>query len=87
MYNMGYSPKSKAIRVADPGGKCIFNPRNAVLFLDKDGKIRQYIAMCFNCRQIFYSSRKFKGTEYCEYKFELIKQYFISQGLEVGGHE
>jgi len=84
MYNMGYPRNSTELRIANPGSKCIFNPRNAVLFTDENGRIKQYIAICFHCHQVFYSSKKFRGTEYCEQKFELIKQYFISQGLKVG---
>ncbi len=85
LYNVGYTPvnNNHSLRIADPGGKC-FNPRNAILFVDKTGRVTQYIEICFQCHQIVYSSTKIKQTEYCEQKFELLKIYFLSQNIKIG---
>ncbi len=89
MYNVGFTPmKHKRPRikgeleVADPGSMCIFQPRHAILFIDSTGKVTQYISICFTCHQYYLSSRKIKYTVECENKYELLKSYFLSQGIK-----
>lgn len=89
MYNVGFTPmKHKRPRikgeleVADPGSMCIFQPRHAILFIDSTGKVTQYISICFTCHQYYLSSRKIKYTVECENKYDLLKSYFLSQGIK-----
>ncbi|MBS1522356.1 MAG: hypothetical protein JST50_15250 [Bacteroidetes bacterium] len=94
MYNVGFTPmKHKRPRlkgeleVADPGYMCIFQPRHAILFIDSTGKVTQYISICFTCHQYYLSSRKIKYTVECENKYELLKSYFLSQGIKYGAKQ
>ena len=89
MYNVGFTPmKHKRPRikgeleVADPRSMCIFQPRHAILFIDSTGKVTQYISICFTCHQYYLSSRKIKYTVECENKYDLLKSYFLSQGIK-----
>ena len=89
MYNIGFTPmKHKRPRikgeleVADPRSMCIFQPRHAILFIDSTGKVTQYISICFTCHQYYLSSRKIKYTVECENKYDLLKSYFLSQGIK-----
>jgi len=95
LYNIGFTPmKHKRPRtnvngiveleVADPGSMCIYQPRHAILFIDWAGKVTQYISICFTCHQYYLSSRKIKYTVNCENKYELIKSYFLAQGIKYG---
>jgi len=75
----------------DPGtihiasvNECNF-PRNAILFIDKSGKLRAYVLICFHCRRFVPSSEQesWYGA-FCDQKFELIRQFFISTGIRFG---
>jgi len=60
-------------------------PRNAILFIDKTGNLRAYVLICFHChrfepgpeRQTWYGA-------FCDQKFEMIRQFFISMGIKYG---
>jgi hypothetical protein len=95
LYNVGFTPMKykrpvvnvngiEELGVADPGSMCIYQPRNAILFIDSAGKVTQYISICFECHQYYLSSRKIKYTVNCENKYELIKSYFLAQGIKYG---
>ena len=84
LYNVGLTPvKGLRFEIADPGGKC-YNPRNAILFIDGQGKVTQYIEFCFECHRYYLSSIKIKNTVYCEQKYDLLKNYFLEQGIRYG---
>ncbi|MGZ3820272.1 MAG: hypothetical protein ACXVB6_06750, partial [Mucilaginibacter sp.] len=70
LYNVGFTPVKKIrhkkgaiyeIDVEDPGRMC-YEPRNAILFMDADGKVTQYIELCFTCHRYYLSSRNIKYT-------------------------
>ena len=85
LYNVGFTPiKKKLELVIDDPGRACYNPRNAVLFIDATGKVTQYIEFCFECHRYYLSSRKIKYTVNCENKYELLKSYFLSQGIQYG---
>jgi len=65
------------------GGGC-FDPRNALLFIDKDGKIFDYIEICFECHVADSKSREITLGAGCEQKFELLRQYLIGLGIKYG---
>jgi hypothetical protein len=84
LFNIGYTPvKPGRPSIYNPGGKC-FNPRNAVLFMDKNDRVLEYINICFECHQIEYSSDKIKRTDFCKQKFDLMKSYFLARGIKIG---
>jgi hypothetical protein len=83
LYNIGYTPMKGGLEIADPGGKC-YNPRNAILFIDKKGHVSEYIEFCFQCHKIEFSSKKIRKTEYCDDKFDLLRRYFLAQGIKIG---
>lgn len=83
MYNVGYTPVKLSFRISDPGASC-YNPHNAILFTDAQGTVNQYIELCFECQRYYLSSSKIKNTVYCDQKYELLKTFFLSQGIKYG---
>ena len=65
---------------------CYF-PRNAILFLDVDNRIKNFIEICFECRRTRVSSKKINDGISCEQKFDLLKSYFNYQGIRIGTAE
>lgn len=67
---------------ADPGHNC-FNPRNAFIFFDKNGKVFDYIEICFECERTESKSGKiYLGP--CNQKFDMVKKFFIDLGIKYG---
>ena len=68
-------------------GEC-FDPRNALIFIDKYGKIFDYIEICFECRNSESKSGKITIGTICNQKYDLLKKYFLSLGIKYGtiGH-
>jgi hypothetical protein len=92
LYNVGFTPYSKIphkkgeiyeLEIADPGAAC-YEPRNAILFINAEGKVTQYIEICFMCQRYYLSSSKIKYTVYCDRKYDLLKSYFLAQGIKYG---
>jgi hypothetical protein len=81
LFNTGYKSKSKFRVIEDK--KC-YNPRNAILFLNKKNEVFEYIEICFECNKRVLSSEKIKDGEYCNEKFDLLWSFFQSMGIEVG---
>jgi hypothetical protein len=63
--------------------QCFF-PRNAILFIDKTGKLREYVLLCFHCKRYESSYDKIERWDSCYQKFEMIYQFFISTGIKFG---
>lgn len=79
LYNFNFDPKkSKTIRI----GGC-YMPRNAIVFLDNQENIIEYIEICFECRGYFIFNKSNFG-EFCDGKIELIKNFFILNGIKYG---
>jgi hypothetical protein len=67
---------------AHPGYKC-FEPRNAFIFFDKNGKVFDYIEICFTCEGTrSKSDRIYLGP--CNQKFDMVKKFFIDLGIRYG---
>lgn len=89
--NIIYNTDLKVHRYGEPepalyvtgGGGC-FNPRNALLFFDKNGKIFDYLEVCFECAVADSESRKITLGSGCDQKFDLLKKFFISIGIKYG---
>ncbi|HTD40748.1 MAG TPA: hypothetical protein VK671_09015, partial [Mucilaginibacter sp.] len=87
IYNTGfkvYSHWELEPALFENGGGGCFNPRNAILFIDKNGKIFDYLEVCFECQVADSESRKITLGAGCNQKFDLLKKYFISLGIKYG---
>jgi len=80
IYNTAYKKKNM---IYDPGASC-FNPRNALVFLDKNGKIFDYLEVCFECQRYSSLSGKISIGTYCNQKYDLLKQSLIGMGIKYG---
>ncbi|QEC68223.1 hypothetical protein FRZ67_13280 [Panacibacter ginsenosidivorans] len=63
--------------------QCYF-PRNAILFFDKSGKLKEYILICFHCNRHEESSDSVVFGSECTQKIEKLRQFFVSTGLKFG---
>lgn len=63
--------------------QCFF-PRNAILFFDKAGKLKEYILICFHCNRHEESSDAIVFGSDCTQKIDKLSQFFISVGLKLG---
>jgi len=60
-------------------------PRNAVLYVDKTGKLKAYVLICFHCSRFVKHPEKAEWNwDYCDQKFEMIRQFFVSAGIKYG---
>ena len=87
IYNTGLKVSKDRELVPAPfengGGGC-FDPRNALLFVDENGKIFDYFEICFECNVADSKSGKITIGSGCNQKFDLLKKYFISLGIKYG---
>ncbi|WP_025142091.1 hypothetical protein [Pedobacter jeongneungensis] len=86
LYNFGYtSTKSyKGLLIAESDGYRCYEPRNAIVFLDENGLIAEYIEICFKCHRRKESSEKIKMGEFCDDKYDLLRKYFRATGIKYG---
>lgn len=63
--------------------QCNF-PRNAILFFDKSGKLKEYIIFCFHCDRHEESSDKISMGDECSQKMEKLKHFFITMNIKYG---
>lgn len=61
-----------------------YNPRNAILFIDSAGNIFDYIELCFECEDHRLSSRDIKAGDFCNQKYEYLKNFFAANGIRLG---
>ncbi|ANE51606.1 hypothetical protein SY85_14960 [Flavisolibacter tropicus] len=80
LFNNFYKTKTK-VRVIT---QC-YEPRNAILFIDKKGILRDYILICFHCDRYDLGSNQLKdiGDE-CYGKTEKLRTFFKEKGLLFG---
>jgi len=67
----------------DPGYSC-FAPRNALVFIDRNGKIFDYLEVCFECDQMRSQSDKIYFKKDCLQLMDVFKQFFIDVGIQYG---
>jgi hypothetical protein len=82
LYNTGF--RGPTIRESEIG---CYEPRNAILFIDKNGQTFEYIEICFQCEKVTVSSDRITIGEICNQKFSLIKRFFKSKGIKYGTKE
>lgn len=79
LYNFNYNPKKdKTISVAS-----CYMPRNAIVFLDSEENIIEFIEICFECGG-HYVFRESNFGEFCDGKIQLIKNFFIAMQMKYG---
>lgn len=61
-----------------------YNPRNAILFLDIDNKVFEFIEICFECDKTEESSDKVNLGIMCNQKLDMVKEFFKEVGVEYG---
>ncbi|RKR80860.1 hypothetical protein BDD43_0997 [Mucilaginibacter gracilis] len=83
LYNIG---ERKANKYPYAGYKC-YEPRNAIVFINAEGKIFAYIEICFECKQIKIRPEKMKIGDFCDDKISIFKTYFASAGILYGIHD
>lgn len=64
-------------------GAC-FEPRNAIIFFDKKGKVFDYLEVCFACENYSSKSDKINVGTICTEKYDLLRKYFISVDVKYG---
>lgn len=81
-YNYGYK-KDELVKTISEKIDCP-ELKNAIVFVDVNGKPFEYIALFFGCDEVEFSSQKVVYGDQCSTKNELLKQFFISNGIEIG---
>lgn len=79
LYNYGYGG-----RVRYGSIDMCYDPHNAILFIDKNGKTFAFIEICFMCSRTEESSEKINLGEMCDQKMQMIKNFFKGAGIEYG---
>ena len=86
IYNYGfkfkYKPKEKVYFIGSML-QC-YNPRNAILFLDKENQVFEFIEICFECERTRTSSDNVSLGIECNQKLQLIKEFFKAVGIDYG---
>jgi hypothetical protein len=89
IYNYGfkfnYRPKGNVYFIGLMH-QCYY-PRNAILFLDKDNKVFEFIEICFECKNTRTSFDKVSLGIDCNQKLQLIKNFFEATGIKYGIHK
>jgi|SRR6185437_5518461 len=61
-----------------------YNPRNAILFIDANGKTFGFIEICFECSGYRLSSKKIKAGYFCNQKYDYLRNFFAANGIVFG---
>jgi hypothetical protein len=61
-----------------------YNPRNAIVFTNENGVMIAFIEICFECQGYRTSSKKVVTGDFCNQKYDLLKAFFQSAGIEFG---
>jgi len=65
---------------------CYF-PRNAILFYDKEGKVFEYMEICFECIRINISNSKMRKPDVCDYMYKDLEAFFKRIGVRTSAYE
>lgn len=84
LFNIGRTPVPHlAYKVVNIGASC-YEPRNGIVFFDSNDRAFEYIEICFACRRSRTSSERVKVGEECEQKHDILRDFFLKQGLKFG---
>ncbi|NHA04015.1 hypothetical protein G7092_09420 [Mucilaginibacter sp. HC2] len=79
IYNTAY--KKILPNTTDLGYAC-YAPRNAFIFLNKYGKVIDYLEICFECRKFESKYGKLSIGDYCNPKFDMLRKCFADAGIK-----
>jgi hypothetical protein len=79
LYNIGYAGKVSTSEMT-----MCYDPRNAILFFDESGQVFEFMEICFRCHSVRLSSENIKTGQFCTQKYELLKEFFIRNEIEIG---
>lgn len=79
LYNYGFAGPVRTGRTME-----CYSPHHAVLFLDNTGKAVAFIEICFQCSETRESSGNISMGERCAQKFDMLKAFFKTAGIEQG---
>ncbi len=83
-YNIGRTPVPHlAYKAVDIGASC-YEPRNGIVFFDSNDRVFEYVEICFGCRRSRVSSKRVKVGDECEQKHDILRDFFLEQGLKFG---
>ena len=79
LFNYDYSASIQSEQISN-----CYDPHNAIVFLDESGKMFEYIELCFLCDNHKLSSPNVKTGNFCQGKYEMLRNYFRELGLTKG---
>lgn len=81
IYNTDFKKK---MGFSQTGGASCYEPRNAFIFFDRQGKVYDYLEICFGCQHYSSKSDKLDIGQLCTQKYEILRRYFKSMGINYG---
>ena len=64
-----------------------YYPRNAILFLDNDGHVFEYLEICFECSKVELSSSKIVKPDLCNNMYTGLEKFFKRIGVKTSSYE
>ncbi|MDN3580284.1 hypothetical protein [Mucilaginibacter flavus] len=80
LYNTGFKKPGYNLI----GGASCYEPRNALIFVNKQGKVYDYLEVCFACKHYSSKSGRLNVGIECTQKYEILRKYFKSMGIDFG---
>jgi len=77
IFNYGYL-KDSNVRMSSG----CYMPNNAILFLDKDDNLLEYIEICFDCNAFRSSNKEIDLGDECMQKMDLLNEFFLKSGIK-----
>jgi hypothetical protein len=66
------------------GHAACFDPRNSIIFLDKNDNVIDHLDICFSCHRSESPTYKItEGTE-CKQKYDMLSDFFVGVGIPYG---
>lgn len=81
LYNIDYKYKKRSHIIETMS---CYEPRNALIFLDKNEQVFDYLEICFSCLRSNSQNDKFDIGSECTQKYELMSNYFKKIGVNYG---
>ncbi|WP_183572572.1 hypothetical protein HDF18_05025 [Mucilaginibacter sp. X5P1] len=86
LYNVGFTPVKRATQLPSGEASC-YEPRNGILFVNEASKAFEYIEICFACERKTKSSDRINDGQYCSTKYDLLRRFFLNNGIKYGTGE
>jgi hypothetical protein len=61
-----------------------YEPRNAIVFMDNKGKVLGFVEVCFDCKRYVIEPKSMAIGEFCDEKFDRLKDIFGKSGIKYG---